>query len=117
MAAPFASVRLSEIEPIPAAGGLRWLPLRRMLGVEAFGINAYVAAAAGDHVVEEHAEENLGHEEAYVVLTGHATFTLDGETLEAPAAARARARSSLRGLVADGQRPRRHPRSAGYPVT
>lgn len=85
MAAPFASVRLSEIEPIMVAGGLSWLPVRRTLGVEAFGINAYVAAAAGDQVVEDHTEESLGHEEVYVVLTGRATFSLDGETLEAPA--------------------------------
>jgi tetratricopeptide (TPR) repeat protein len=85
VAAPFDSVRLHDIEPIPVAGGLGWLPLRRTLGVEAFGINAYVAGAAGEPVVEEHTEENLGHEEVYVVLTGRATFTLDGETLDAPA--------------------------------
>ena len=39
----------------------------------------------GDDVVEEHTEEMLGHEEVYVVLAGRATFTLDGETLDAPA--------------------------------
>ena len=53
--------------------------------MEAFGINAYSASAAGEHVVEEHSEANLRHEEIYVVLTGHATFTLGGETLDAPA--------------------------------
>jgi quercetin dioxygenase-like cupin family protein len=80
------SVRLDEIESIPVAGaGVNWRPLRRTLGVEAFGINSYVAEAAGDHVVEEHSESSLGHEEVYVVLNGHATFTLGGETLEAPA--------------------------------
>jgi tetratricopeptide (TPR) repeat protein len=80
------SVRLDEIEAIPIAGaGVNWRPLRRTLGIEAFGINAYVANAAGEHVVEEHTEATLGHEEAYVVLTGHATFTLDGDTLDAPA--------------------------------
>lgn len=80
------SVKLSEIEPIAVAGaGLSWLPLRRTLGVEAFGINAYSSAAVGDHVVEEHTESNLRHEEVYVVLTGHATFTLGEETLDAPA--------------------------------
>jgi len=85
MAAKFESVRFSDIEPVTVAGGLAWLPVRRTLGVEAFGINAYVAADAGEPVVEEHTEENLGHEEVYVVLTGRATFTLDGETLDAPA--------------------------------
>jgi tetratricopeptide (TPR) repeat protein len=81
----WASVRLDEVEPIAVAGGLLWRPLRRTLGVEAFGINAYVAREAGDDVVEEHTEQTFGHQEVYVVLTGSATFTLDGETLPAPA--------------------------------
>ncbi len=34
----FSSVRLSEIAPITVADGLAWLPVRRTLGVEAFGI-------------------------------------------------------------------------------
>jgi tetratricopeptide (TPR) repeat protein len=84
MAAKFESLRFSDIEPVTVADGLAWLPVRRTLGVEAFGINAYVAGTAGEPVVEEHTEENLGHEEVYVVLTGRATFTLDGEKRDAP---------------------------------
>src|SRR4051812_34013732 len=66
---------------------MSWLPLRRLLGVLAFGVNAY-RADAGGHVVEEHDE--LGavagqHEELYVVLSGRATFTVGGETVDAPA--------------------------------
>jgi quercetin dioxygenase-like cupin family protein len=80
------SVRVDEIEPIPVVGGtLLWRPLRRTLDVGAFGINAYVAPNAGDDVVEEHTEKTNGHEEIYLVLSGRATFTLDGETLDAPA--------------------------------
>jgi mannose-6-phosphate isomerase-like protein (cupin superfamily) len=86
MAKGWQSVRLEEVEPIPVVGGkLLWRPLRRTLDVGAFGINAYVAPAAGDDVVEEHTEQSLGHEEIYFVLTGHATFELDEETLDAPA--------------------------------
>jgi quercetin dioxygenase-like cupin family protein len=81
----WTSVRLDEIEPITVAGSLQWRPVRRTLGVQAFGINAYVAPNAGDDVVEEHTESTLGHEEVYVVLAGRATFELDGETLDAPA--------------------------------
>ena len=66
-------------------GTLLWRPVRRTLDIGAFGINAYVAPNAGDDVVEEHTEEALGHEEVYVVLAGRATFTLDDETLDAPA--------------------------------
>jgi len=77
---------LEEIEPIPVVDGrLLWRPVRRTLDVGAFGINAYVAPNPGDDVDEEHTEESLGHEEVYVVLGGRATFTLDDETLDAPA--------------------------------
>jgi tetratricopeptide (TPR) repeat protein len=86
MAEKWRSIRLDEIEPIPVVNGtLLWKPVRRTLDVGAFGINAYVAPKAGDEVVEEHSEEPLGHEEIYVVLAGRATFTLDGETVDAPA--------------------------------
>ena len=76
-------MRIPEIGPISVAG-VQWKPLRRTLGIDAFGINAYSAAAPGDHVVEEHTEETLGHQEAYVVIVGHATFFLDGEERDAP---------------------------------
>jgi quercetin dioxygenase-like cupin family protein len=81
----WTSIRLDEIAPIRVAGDLQWRPLRRALGVRAFGINAYVAPRAGDTVVEEHTEATLGHEEVYVVLSGRATFSLDGETVAAAA--------------------------------
>ena len=75
--------RIDELDEIPVPGaGITWRPIRRALGIRAFGINAYTAAA-GEHVVEEHTEESLGHEEVYVVLAGRARFTLDGEDLEA----------------------------------
>ena len=77
-----------EIEPIRVVGGeLEWRPLRRTLGIQAFGINAYTANADG-LVVEEHDETGAGaghHEELYVVVRGHATFTVDGEEIDAPA--------------------------------
>jgi tetratricopeptide (TPR) repeat protein len=85
VAEQWTSVRLEEVEPITVAGDLQWRPLRRALGVQAFGINAYVASQPGDTVVEEHTEQTLRHEEVYVVLTGRATFTLAGEELDAPA--------------------------------
>jgi tetratricopeptide (TPR) repeat protein len=80
---PYSIVRIPEIEPISVAG-VQWKPLRRTLGIDAFGINAYSANAVGDHVVEEHTEETLGHQEAYVVIVGHATFSLDGDEIDAP---------------------------------
>ena len=79
------SLRIDELPPIKVAGELRWKPIRRTLGIEAFGMNAYTAEKAGDDVVERHSEERLLHEEVYVVLAGRATFELDGEKLDAPA--------------------------------
>ena len=81
----WSTLRIPEVQPITVAGGLRWRPIRRTLGIEAFGMNAYTAEREGDDVVESHTEQNLGHQEVYVVLAGRATFELDGETLDAPA--------------------------------
>ena len=81
----WTSLRIDDVPPITVAGELKWKPIRRTLGIEAFGINAYTAERAGDDVVERHSEATLRHEEVYVVLTGRATFELGDETLDAPA--------------------------------
>ena len=67
-----------------------WKPLRHHLGVGAFGVNAWVAARAGDQAIERHDEkpepgDTNGHEELYVVLTGAARFTVGGEEIDARA--------------------------------
>jgi quercetin dioxygenase-like cupin family protein len=58
--------------------------IRRQLGIRAFGVNAMRGAAAGDRVIGEHEEVVEGHEELYLVLRGHATFTVEGEEIDAP---------------------------------
>jgi tetratricopeptide (TPR) repeat protein len=78
---------VDDLDAISVAGVV-WHPIRRRLGIHAFGVNAYTAERAGEHVIEEHDESTSGaggHEELYVVLRGHATFTVDGETRAAPA--------------------------------
>jgi tetratricopeptide (TPR) repeat protein len=78
--------RLDELDRISVGEkGLEWRPIRRRFGLEAFGMNAYSSASAGGEVVEEHTEEQLQHQEVYVVVRGHATFHLDGEDVDAPA--------------------------------
>jgi mannose-6-phosphate isomerase-like protein (cupin superfamily) len=76
---------LTELESFPGPGTLRWTPVRRHFGITAFGVNAYTAAEAGQDVVEEHTEEAYRHEEMYVVISGRATFVLDGNEVEVPA--------------------------------
>jgi hypothetical protein len=78
------TLRIDDVEGIPVLGTLMWKPIRKPFGVTAFGINAYVAENAGDEVVEEHTETQLGHEEIYAVIRGHAVFTVDGEEVDAP---------------------------------
>jgi quercetin dioxygenase-like cupin family protein len=86
MSGRYRTLAIDDVPALPVVGGtLQWRPLRRTLGVRAFGVNAYTAAEAGEHVVEKHTEESLGHEEIYVVLSGRATFTIDGETVDVPA--------------------------------
>lgn len=77
--------QLSEIQSIAGPGTLQWTPVRRHFDIAAFGINAYLAADAGQDIVERHTEDARQHEEAYVVVSGRATFTLDGEETDAPA--------------------------------
>jgi tetratricopeptide (TPR) repeat protein len=61
-----------------------WTPIRGHFEIEAFGVNAWTAAAAGDEVISDHNEERSGHEELYVVVRGQATFTVEGEEVDAP---------------------------------
>ncbi|HEX7299786.1 MAG TPA: cupin domain-containing protein [Solirubrobacteraceae bacterium] len=86
MTRPPRSVHLDELEAIPGPGTLTWHPVRAHLGVRAFGCNAYSAQRVGDDVIEPHDEDpELAHEELYFVARGRATFTLDDETIDAPA--------------------------------
>ena len=81
--------RLAERPALPIVdGAITWRPVRRELGIGAFGINAYTAAKAGDDLIEDHDETGAGaggHEELYVIIAGTATFTVDGREIEAPA--------------------------------
>jgi quercetin dioxygenase-like cupin family protein len=76
------SARLDELAR--SDGRAEWIPVRRRLGVTAFGVNAWVGDAS-DTVIREHEEASTGHEELYLVLSGRAEFTVGGETVDAPA--------------------------------
>ena len=77
--------QVTDVEsPYGVPTNARWHMLRRELGVEAFGINAWTSREAGQSIIGEHDETGNGHEELYFVLTGHATFTLDGTPHDAP---------------------------------
>jgi len=89
----YVFVKLDELEPAPLVApaatndGRQRYDVRRRLSISSFGIQAY-RAPSGVDVIREHDEALLGEggqEELYVVLSGAATFEIDGESLEAPA--------------------------------
>ncbi len=68
-------------------GERRYARIRRALGVESFDVNA-IRAVAGEELLREHDEAGPTtdrHERVFVVLSGHAVFTVDGEEIDAPA--------------------------------
>ena len=82
---PYEVVHLDELDRFPVDDeGLLWRPVRRRLGITAFGTNAYTAEQGTERVVEEHHEQD-GHEELYFVASGRATFVLGDEEIDAPA--------------------------------
>jgi tetratricopeptide (TPR) repeat protein len=81
-------VTLDGIEPGDEVDGRVRLAVRQELDIEAFGVNAFRAVADQAQVINEHDEVGLssaGQQELYVVLNGAATFSIDGERVEAPA--------------------------------
>jgi uncharacterized cupin superfamily protein len=56
-----------------------WYPLQHVLGIDAFGVNFFVAQEAGQTLMEDHDERASGQQELYLLLEGRATFELDGE--------------------------------------
>ena len=82
----WTTIRFDDLDRVEVGEkGLEWRPIRRRFELSAFGMNAYSSSRPGGEVVEEHTEQQLGHEEVYVVVRGHATFHLDGEDVDAPA--------------------------------
>jgi len=83
----FRVARLSELELPATAATPRWATVRQALGINAFGVNAWIGQEAGQDVIVEHDEvgpRSARHEELYIVIAGHATFTVDGEEVAAP---------------------------------
>ena len=70
-----AVIHVDEIEG--AHGGV-FKPVGRSLGVTAFGVNVEQFPQGHEHYPDhDHAKD--GQEEVYVVLSGQATLTIDGE--------------------------------------
>ena len=85
----WSAAAIADVPTVDSDEATEWKPLRHHFGIGAFGVNAWIARAAGDEVIEDHDELQpdgaAGHEELYVVTAGRATFTIAGERVEAPA--------------------------------
>jgi tetratricopeptide (TPR) repeat protein len=82
---PFTVTRLDQIDEIDD-GRTAFRPIRHHFGIETFGITATTARADGDRLINEHDEsEPESGEELYFVVSGDATFELDGRSHDAPA--------------------------------
>lgn len=75
----YQTARLGDLE---RADG--WAPIRAALDVRAFGINAWTAHEPGATLIPAHDEAPSGHEEIFLVTSGHARFTVGEEELDAP---------------------------------
>jgi hypothetical protein len=80
--------RIVDVAGTELPGEPAWHMLRSQLGIEAFGVNAWTSTEPGQTLIGEHDEVGDGgpeHEELYVVLSGSATFTVDGVATNVPA--------------------------------
>jgi uncharacterized cupin superfamily protein len=78
------SYQAKHIDDISAEQWPYWAPIRHHFGITTFGINAW-RGGEGDEVIKRHHESESGAPELYLVLSGHATFTIGGNEVEAPA--------------------------------
>jgi AraC-like ligand binding domain len=65
--------------------GTEWKPIRRFFDIGSFGTNLARATNAGDVLTHDHDETDVRHEELFLIVSGHAAFTVDGEEIDAPA--------------------------------
>jgi mannose-6-phosphate isomerase-like protein (cupin superfamily) len=83
----FVVAHLDEIEEHALPGGARRRAVREHFDIRSFGINAYTGDE-GQPIVAEHTETQAltgRHQELYCVVSGRATFTVDGEEVDASA--------------------------------
>ena len=72
---------VDELDAVALPDGFVWRPVRRRFGIKGFGVNAYTPGESGQ-VVESHTEDQLEHEEIYLVLRGRVRFTVGDDDHE-----------------------------------
>jgi len=74
----YSIIHVDEVEPSGPGGAVRFV--RRVLGVEAFGINWFALPPNAEG--REHDELASGQEEVNVIVQGSGTYRIDGEEVE-----------------------------------
>jgi hypothetical protein len=74
----------AHLDDIAAEQWPYWAPIRHHFDIRTFGINAW-RGTTGDEVIKRHHESESGAPELYLVLSGHATFAVGEEEIDAPA--------------------------------
>jgi hypothetical protein len=88
-----ATYRTAHIDEVPFEidddyPTTEWKPLRRFFGIGSFGTNLARSTQPGDVLTHDHTEiddAGTGHEELFLIVSGHATYRVDGEEIDAPA--------------------------------
>ncbi|HZT53662.1 MAG TPA: AraC family ligand binding domain-containing protein [Gaiellaceae bacterium] len=79
-----AGFRAAHVDEIASRRWPYWIPVRHHFGITTFGINLWRGRDDGT-VIPEHDHGSTAEPELYYVVAGHATFTVGGEQLDAPA--------------------------------
>ena len=84
-----AAYTVAHIDDIPFESGsspdVEWKPVRRYFGIGSFGTNLARATKVGDMLTHDHDEADARHEELFLIVSGHATYRVNGEEIDAPA--------------------------------
>jgi mannose-6-phosphate isomerase-like protein (cupin superfamily) len=88
-AAEKATYKVAHIDDLPSeegsSPGTEWKPVRRIFGIGSFGTALARATKAGDTLTHDHDEVSAQHEELFLIVSGHATYRVDNEEIDAPA--------------------------------
>ncbi len=81
--------KVAHIDEIPfeegESPGTEWKPVRRFFDAKSFGASLARATYAGDILTHDHDETGANHEELFLIVSGHATYRVGDEEIDAPA--------------------------------
>jgi quercetin dioxygenase-like cupin family protein len=84
-----ASWKVAHIDEIPfeegESPGTEWKPVRRFFDAKSFGASLARATYSGDILTHDHDETGANHEELFLIVSGHATYRVGDEEIDAPA--------------------------------